>query len=429
MVDTICIFEDEFHRRLLPLVHMRPVYDLRCGMHTLRQKIVRQYPGARLALHVRSTLAGLVREQNPGIPVNELGGEGCLFINGRLLASHGLAQLIPLEGPDAVYTMGEMLVAARLSGPTYPMLHGTVSDPFFAPLFRGLPRNEVAATLIEFPWDLINRNGGEIAADFEQVAPPPGQRIQGVVYEGAHLVEPACIVIGEGTRVKPGVVVAAEDGPVFIGRNATIFPNAVIEGPAFIGDRTLIKAGAKIYGNTSIGEVCKVGGEVECSIIHSHSNKQHDGFLGHAYLGMWVNLGADTNNSDLKNNYSNVKVEIGGQRVDTGHLFVGLTMGDHVNTSIGTCFNTGTVVGPCCNIFGTGLPPKNIPAYSWGGTAGFVTYDVEKCISVARVMMARRGVECGPVDEAMLRTVFEQTVEERSQAGVRPGPIPDGAHA
>jgi len=189
----------------------------------------------------------------------------------------------------------------------------------------------------------------------------------------------------------------------------TVFPNATIEGPAFVGDDSRIKIGAKIYQGTTIGEVCKVGGEVEASIIHSHSNKQHDGFLGHSYLGQWVNLGADTNNSDLKNNYGTVKVYVEGEMVDTGSLFVGLMMGDHSKSGINTMFNTGTVVGVMCNVYGAGFPPKFIPSYTWGGAQELIEYELDKALDTARRVMARRDVQLTQAQEEMLRAVFELT--------------------
>jgi UDP-N-acetylglucosamine diphosphorylase/glucosamine-1-phosphate N-acetyltransferase len=237
--------------------------------------------------------------------------------------------------------------------------------------------------------------------------------MRGLVYEGAHLVNPSNIVIGAGSKIKPGVVLDAEGGPIYIGSNVTVFPNAVIEGPAFVGDRSLIKVGAKIYEHTSIGEVCKVGGEVEASVIHSFSNKQHDGFLGHAYLGMWVNLGADTNNSDLKNNYGSVKVIIDGQTIDSGSMFMGLVMGDHSKSSINSMFNTGTVVGVSSNVFGSGFPPKSVPSFAWGGGEAIKTYDLERALLVARRVMGRRKLELSACEEAVLRTVFDLTKHER----------------
>jgi UDP-N-acetylglucosamine diphosphorylase/glucosamine-1-phosphate N-acetyltransferase len=281
---------------------------------------------------------------------------------------------------------------------------------------EGLEKEEVDVQMIRYPWDLVSNNGKQIVADARLLTRgTSGKRIRGKVYPGAMLINRKNIFIDTGATIKPGVVLDAENGPVHIGKNVTVFPNATIEGPAFVGDGSLIKIGAKIYENTSIGEMCKVGGEVEASIIHSYSNKQHDGFLGHAYLGMWVNLGADTNNSDLKNNYGTVKVYINGEPVDSGSMFVGLTMGDHSKAGINTMFNTGTVVGVSCNVFGSGFPPKYIPSFSWGGAEGLTLYDPDKSIGVARRVMARRKVELKEADERLFRKVFELTEKERAK--------------
>ena len=292
-------------------------------------------------------------------------------------------------------------------------MRSALPETIMASTFDGLPKTEIKVKLINYPWDLINNNGQEIVSDFATVAANEEVRIRGTVYEGAHLLNREKIVIGEGSKVKPGVVLDAENGPIFIGNNVTVFPNAVIEGPAFVGDRSLIKMGAKIYENTSIGEVCKVGGEVEASIIHSYSNKQHDGFLGHAYLGQWVNLGADTNNSDLKNNYGNVKLVLDGEEVDSGSMFMGLIMGDHSKSSINTMFNTGTVVGVSSNIFGSGFPSKSVPSFAWGGAEGMETYNLERALGVARRVMGRRKIELSSSEESVLRSVFELTKKDR----------------
>jgi UDP-N-acetylglucosamine diphosphorylase/glucosamine-1-phosphate N-acetyltransferase len=416
MIDRICLFEDQNFRRLLPLVYTRPAYDLRCGMLTLREKVQKRYPGATLELHTRPYLADLLREQNPGTTVNRADGQGCLFLNGRVVASEELVRQIPLDGPDMLYTSGEVLVAARLTGKSPGALRGGLPEFPGISAFPGLPKTELSPKMVSYPWDLVNFNGAEIVSDFALVAPERGQRMRGTVYEGAHLINPGNIVIGEGTKVKPGVVLDGETGPIWIGSNVTVFPNAVIEGPAFIGDRCLIKVGAKIYENTSIGPVCKVGGEVEGSVIHSFSNKQHDGFLGHAYLGMWVNLGADTNNSDLKNNYGNVKLVIDGETVDSGSMFMGLVMGDHSKSSINSMFNTGTVVGVSSNVFGTGFPPKSVPSFAWGGAEGLKTYDLERALDVARRVMGRRKLVLSLAEEKVLRAVFDLTGKERGSA-------------
>ena len=417
MIDRICLFEDPHFRRLLPLVYTRPVYDLRCGMLTLREKVQKHYPKTTIELHARPYLVDLLREQNPGTSVNRAEGQGCLFLNGRLVASEELSRQIPLDGPDALYTSGEILVAARLGGRTLDALRGKLPEFPEISAFPGLPKTELSPKMVSYPWDLVNFNGAEIVSDFRLLAPEKGEKMRGTVYEGAHLINPGNIVIGEGSGVKPGVVLDGEAGPIWIGNNVTVFPNAVIEGPAYIGDRSMIKVGAKIYENTSIGPVCKVGGEVEGSVIHSFSNKQHDGFLGHAYLGMWVNLGADTNNSDLKNNYGSVKLVIDGETVDSGSTFKGLVMGDHSKSAINSMFNTGTVVGVSSNVFGSGFPPKSVPSFTWGGAEGLKTYELERALEVARRVMGRRKMVLSPAEEKVLRVVFDLTKKERGPAG------------
>ena len=418
MTDSLCIFEDAHFRRLLPLVYMRPAWDLRCGILTLKEKIERCYPGVPVQLHCRSYLADFVREQNPGIPVNTVEGRTCLFINGRILADAQFAAQVPLQGDDTLYVCGESVVAARVSGGALERLAKNLAHPLDASRFEGMPRTQVNATEIRYQWDLVGNNGAQISADFATLTTGVAERIAGRVYDGVHLLNREAVCVQAGATIKPGVVLDAEEGPIFIARNARIFPNATIEGPVFIGEGSMIKIGAKIYEGTSIGPVCKVGGEVEESIIHSHSNKQHDGFLGHAYLGKWVNLGADTNNSDLKNNYGSVRVTIDGEEVDSGSTFVGLTMGDHAKSAINTMFNTGTVVGVSSNVFGAGFPPKYVPSFAWGGAESLTTYDLARALDVARRVMGRRKVAMSAAEETVFRKVYEMTEEERKKAGM-----------
>ncbi len=413
MTTTLCIFEDGQYANLLPLAALRPVWDLRCGILTLGQKIELTWPGAKVRLACRSYLAALVQEEHPDRPVNPPATGSCLFVNGRVLANAALARHIIPEGADTVFVHNHSIVAVRASEHTLRGL-GTDADglPDFTSL-SGLPRVEVPCTLIRYPWDLVNANGAQITGDAALIATTT-PHLEGVkLYDGAHLVNPTAITVGRGSIIKPGAVLDAEKGPIVIGANVRIFPNAVIEGPAFIGGGSLIKIGAKIYENTSIGPMCKVGGEVEGSILHGFANKQHDGFLGHAYLCPWVNLGADTNNSDLKNNYGTVRVTINGAEVDSGSLFAGLIMGDHAKSAINSMFNTGTVVGVGSNVFGSGFPPKYIPAFSWGGAEGLAPYAIDKCIEVARKVMLRRNQTLTATAEALLRHVFTLTQSER----------------
>ncbi len=420
----ICIFEDGDYRKLLPLAHFRPVYDLKCGINTLREKIVRAYPKENVALHARDYLADIVREKNPGVPLNVIPSEAkqVLFINGRLLMSEKAAAIFggKYPGADVVYLKEKTVAAAWISGQNLERVKTLLSDHIIEPgFFESMPKKEFqAAQLITYPWELIRQNGPQIISDFRDMTGGK-PRIVGRVYEGVHLLNPSEIHISEGANVKPGVVLDAEKGPIYISKNVEVKPNAVIEGPAFVGENSIIKIGAKIYENTTIGRTCKVGGEVEESIIHAYSNKQHEGFLGHAYLGEWVNIGADSNNSDLKNDYGGVKVYVDGSLVDTGSQFVGLTMGDHSKCGINSMFNTGATVSVCCNIFGAGIPPKYVPSFSWGGASdGLVTYKIEKVIEVARRVMERRKLSLSIAGEQLFKTVFELTRGERNRAGV-----------
>ncbi len=421
MAEHICIFEDINHASLFPLVYFRPVYNLKCGMISLKEKILRAYAGAPSTIHCRTYLADYMRLKNPGVHVNEIPVKSCLFINGRIIADEGLAKKIPLDGPqDTAYVKGDQIVAARVSGATLRTLKNHVNGVYSFSDFSDLNRQETDVTLVNYPWDLIGHNGEELRRDFKILTKGKSKKmIRGKIYPGSHLLNKKEIFVDEGAVIKPGCTIDAEDGPVYIGKNATLLPHATIVGPAYIGDGSMIKVGARIYEDTSIGAVCKVGGEVEASIFHGYSNKQHDGFIGHSYIGTWVNLGADTNNSDLKNNYGPVKVYINGDLVDSGSQFVGLTIGDHSKSAINSMFNTGTVVGVSSNIFGSGFPPKYVPSFSWGAAGEtFTTYNVDRAIDVARRVMLRRKMSLTDIEEKLFRKIFDLTVDERKKRGM-----------
>ena len=412
MIDTICIYEDKDSVKLLPLVYLRPVYDLRCGIFTLREKVQRCFPKAKISLSCRSYLEGSLRQNNPNHHVNELNTESCLFINGRVILNQKAANELSVKN-DTIFFNGETIVAAKLSGKNLTRMLHRLNDPISFDEFASLPRKQINVKMITYPWDLITHNGEQLAVDYKELTFRSKKKIKGKVFNGAYLLNKKNIFIGEGSKVKPGVVLDAESGPIYIGKNVTIFPNSVIEGPAYIGDNSIVKIGAKIYSNTSVGPVCKIGGEIENSILHSYSNKQHDGFLGHAYLGSWVNIGADTNNSDLNNNYNTVKVVINGEMVDSKLTFVGLFMSDHSKCSINTMFNTGTVVGVSSIVFGVGFPHKSIPSFAYGGADNSSINEIEKAIDVAKRVTARRNVNFTLEDEKLFRLVFELTKDER----------------
>jgi len=268
---------------------------------------------------------------------------------------------------------------------------------------------EVEANLLEYPWDLVRLNGEAIKADFRLTRK---SGIEGEVAEGAYLIKPDQIYLAEGAEVQPGVVLNAEEGPIYIEEEVEVRPPTVIDGPSYIGKGTIVD-GAKIREGCSIGPVCRIAGEIEESIFYAYTNKHHDGFIGHAYVGEWVNLGALTTNSDLKNTYGTMKVPLQGKLIDTGDIKVGSFIGDHTKTGIGTLLSTGCVIGVACNIFGGGMTPKFIPSFSWGGEKGFVENKLDKVIEVARLVMERRGVKQTEADRDLLKRVYELTADER----------------
>lgn len=418
MVSHVCLFEDSFSARLLPLVYFRPVYNLKSGILSLKEKVMRAFPRAAVSLHCRSYLAEYMRVRYPGVLVNELDRADHLLVNGRLLIDSGIAGILRSDSrSDCVYRRGDEIVAVRVRASNLHRATSLLNAPIAPDAFGEFASVEVDARLIRYPWELVQLNGKELEADARLLAAgrkrARRKRLPGVQIIGTEVaVEP-------GAEVLPGVVLDARNGPVHIARGARVLPNAVIMGPASIGEGSWVKAGALIYGNTSIGPACKVGGEVVESIFQGYSNKQHGGFLGHSYLGAWVNIGAGTTTSNLKTNYGPVRVTLGTEQIDTGLQFVGLIMGDHSKSAINSSFNTGTVVGVSSNIFGTGFPPKYVPSFSWGGAEEtFTTFNVDKAIEVARRVMVRRAVQLTAQEEHLFRTIFELTSAERRRQGM-----------
>jgi UDP-N-acetylglucosamine diphosphorylase/glucosamine-1-phosphate N-acetyltransferase len=417
----LCIFEDSNCSLLEPLIFYRPVYDLFCGMKSLREKILSAYPDTRYALHCRAYLEDFVKSNNSGVDVNQINDNTCLFINGKVLAPNNLSEIIPLEGEDRLYKTGDTVIAVRISGKKLENMKRKLNKGLNISDFENLPVEIIETPVIEYLWNLIYYNGKELVNDYKALVNQHTIDIKnnllGKIYDGVHLVEKDNIFIAEGSNIKPGVVLDASNGPIYIDKNVKVFPNAVIEGPIYIGENSQIKSGATIYENVTIGQTCKIGGEVEDAIFLPFSNKQHSGFIGHAYVGSWVNIGADTNCSDLKNNYGSVKAFVRGKEVNTKVQFLGVIMGDHSKTAINTMFNTGTTVGFSCNIFGAGFPEKYIPSFSWGGHDSMVSYNVEKSIETAKKVLKRRNKEMNISEENLFREIFDLTKDERLERG------------
>jgi len=402
----VVLYEDAGTKWFGPLTLLRPVFDLRCGSLLLREKLEVRRPGWAVSLLPRRELAPLVSELYPGRGIDGLQDSDVLLLSARVIVTDELLAAIEAESAEALLTSGGEPVGALLRGGTAERVRavGEANGDLGVldiPLSRELP-----ARVVCYPWELVRLTAEEIEAD----AAVSGRlgTMEGEVHPSAQLIEPARISIGEGSTLGPGVVIDARTGAVVVDANVEVMANAVILGPAFVGAGSSMKVGARIYPGTSIGRSCKVGGEVEGSVLHSFTNKQHEGFLGHAYLGSWVNIGAATDNSDLKNNYGAVRVELNGETVDTGHTSVGATIGDHTKTAIGTKLNTGTVIGVFCNVVSNGFAPKSIPSFSWGNGDGFVEHDIERAIATARIVMARRGVDLTGTEEAAIRDVHRR---------------------
>jgi len=392
----IVLFEDEAAQTLEPLTLTRPVWDLLCGITTLKEKILRTLTCTKHDFYAREFLHGTIQHpsERAKIPADD-----CLWVNGALLAGDNFSSATDLDLGSA-WVAGHRVLAFR-GAPPQGWLAGTMLLLSGFDLIEAPPQS---GRLLDYPWHFVHAMNGEVAREAKQLR-SLGQNL-GEVHRSTNLVNPGAIFIGTGAQLSAGAVIDASLGPIVIDEKALIGANAVIEGPCYIGPKTQIKPLAHVRGS-SFGEESRVGGEVSVSILQGFTNKQHGGFLGHSYLGSWCNLGSGTETSNLKNNYSPVKVQVGERLVDSGELFVGLTMGDHSKTAIGSVFNTGTVVGVGCNTFGAGFPPRFIPSFHWGGAEKLTRYPFNRTLEVAREVMPRRGRALTDEDVKVLRWIYE----------------------
>lgn len=404
---SIFVFEDEYWEKLRPITLTHPTWEIRSGMMTNLERMRALLKESDFFLQARDYMEDYLKECY-SLPINALREGEILLLNGALkdpeLVIENEREIEP--GRAFLDKEGRLLFVLLLN----PKID--IGRPLTLEEIGEQIKEEVKLgyRLPLFLWDVMKSNGERIVKDFELL----GRRgVHGEVMPGVHMVNPKDIYIGRGAKIKPGVVLDAEEGPIYIGDGTLIGPNAVLSGPVAIGEKSFIKMCSKIEENTSTGPVTKLGGEVEATIFQGYSNKQHEGFLGHSYIGSWVNLGADTNNSDLKNTYGPVRVDFFGESLDTGEIFVGLFMGDHSKSGINTMFNTGTIVGVASNIYGGDYPPKFIPSFAWGGSGGFTVHGIEKAIVTAKRVMARRKVELTPAYEKMMRRLFDMTEGER----------------
>ncbi|KUG07102.1 GlmU family protein [Solirubrum puertoriconensis] len=395
---TVLLFDDPAIRpNLLPFTFTRPVAALRCGILTIAEKWQHRLGEETVNYLTEPYLQARYPAGNTAGPA--------LVINGAVCPDELLTQQVQALQPGEALYDDELLVAAHLADAS------KVAE-LIQEGFRKTHNVAEPVEVIKHPWHLFLRNGAEIRQDFELLT--KGRQSQPVNDPHTIVYAPENIFIEEGVKIRAAIL-NAEDGPIYLGKNSQVHEGAIIKGPLALGEGAHINAGAKMRGDNTVGPHCKVGGEVGNSIFMGFSNKGHDGYVGNSVIGEWCNLGADTNTSNLKNNYAPVKIwsHAANRFVNTGQQFCGLMMGDHSKCGINTMFNTGTVVGVAANIFGAGFPRNFIPSFSWGGASGFETFRLNKVAEVAERVMARRSVPYDEVERSIMSKVFELTTKDR----------------
>jgi len=416
----IYLFEDHTYQNFYPLTYNRPVYELLFGAMKLREKVALHFPNAEIRLLCRDYLQPLL-EQKTKLKVNDFNlskADRILLLNGRAILDSTSVSRIDFD-QEKSYWHKEELVAVILSAEKFKKHFESIRslpDQPTETLQKDFPAEQIAAELLNYLWDFVSGNPEEINRDFQLLKPRLNFKHMFdncSVDQQAVIYKPENVYIGRNTKVEAFVVLNAETGPIFIDDDCTIQAFTRIEGPAYIGKNAQI-FGAKISGGCSFGPVCRLGGEIQQSIFLGYSNKYHDGFIGHSFLGEWVNLGAGTTNSDLKNNYSAVRVNFPDRYVDTGQSKVGSFLGDHAKTGIGTLLNTGAYIGIGANLFGGGMfKSKFIPSFAWGNAEGLREYAWDKFIETAEIVMQRRNVELLNSEKEILKKIFELTKPER----------------
>jgi UDP-N-acetylglucosamine diphosphorylase/glucosamine-1-phosphate N-acetyltransferase len=406
----IVVYEDAGVARLGPLGQTRPVFALRCGTLSLLERAKRCLEADEAAVLVRPELAALCRFLMPGVPVNEplAAGEPVVLVNGRWLAPE-VEQVDP-RAAGVAFCRGEPAFLTLADGASGLTPHNL--SPCLAGWKSTLPAREAGGAMIVHPWDLVENNARALAQDerFWRT-----HRATADV-RGASLVGPADrLLVDPAARIEPLVLIDTTKGAVMVDAGAEVQAFSRLEGPCYVGPATHILA-ARVKGS-SFGPQCRIGGEVEASIVHGHSNKAHEGFLGHSYLGEWVNFGAGTQTSDLRNDYGRVSVTVSGQKVETGLLKVGSFVGDHTKTSIDCLFNTGSVAGPFGHLVTTGtLLPRNLPAFCQVSQGRVLERtDLAEMFATAQRMMARRDVEWTEAHADFFLDLYERTSGERRQ--------------
>lgn len=389
------IFDDTFTPAFYPITHTRMLGDLRCGILKLRQRLEYIFDADDSCVFIHLSLQELYQERHPDWQINTCPDGKKLYLNSRLKINDEVISAIKKLKENQALVNGSHTIAILTSINLEP---GFSLPPAIESIQSSFPLYSHVA-------ELIHDNARMIAWDFDHIYYEADNFFE--TEPGVTVLHPYNVWIGENVTLAPNVVLDASEGPIVIDNGAKVMANAVLTGPMYLGKNSVVKIAAKIYGGVSIGPVCKIGGEVEGSIIQGYSNKQHDGFLGHAYIGEWVNLGADTNNSDLKNTYKNVNYYsyLAQQNIDSGTQFMGCVIGDHSKTGINTTLNTGLVIGNACNLYGGKLFTGFIPDFSWGEADLLTKYRFSAFCDTASIVKQRRSLRLSDPEQTLYKTI------------------------
>jgi len=396
---NFCIYEDEGYLQLDPLTTIRPAYCLQTGSMRLLDRFQRFFQHGNISLHCRDYLKYELANQVDRLTINQLNtGSPCLFVNGRVVMTDALAEMIISEDTSQNFLLtyqGQvvaMYLRADQLGAMKTLLNKIPSNEALIKTFRAACRTKELddCTVINYPWDLISVHAAALESDFAGITRKG--LIKGTMGNLSVLYNDANMFIGSDVECEDFVVLDARKGPIIIGKNVTIKGHSRLEGPLFLAEGVTVQAGSTLT-NVSIGKHCKIGGEVSSSIFHSYSNKSHSGFCGHSVIGEWVNMGANTTISNLKNNYDTVRM--GPDKIDTGLQFCGAMVGDHVKLGIGTLMNCGSRIGFGSSLMGTTVHHGDIPAFSWGEAPQYDAHKLDKFLVTADRMSVRRGISFG----------------------------------
>ena len=386
------LFDSDVRDTLLPFTYTKPVADIRIGILTIREKWEK-----RLGLTTTTITADYLEEKYPMVEMEEN-----ILINASFCPTESLVEKVKNLSKNEAIFKGEDVLAFHTTQSQEEVDFDTYTQIEF----------DEELLQIKNTSDIFTHNGKAIQQDFDLIT---AERTSETIPAGIQVINPGNIFIEEGAQILFSTLNASE-GPIYIGKDALIMENSSIRGPFAMCENAVVKMGTKIYKDTTIGPFSKVGGEISNAVIFGYSSKGHDGYLGNSVIGEWCNLGAGTNNSNLKNNYSEVKLwNYETERfAKTGLQFCGLMMGDHSKCAISTMFNTGTVVGVSANLFGSGFPRNFTPSFSWGGAAGYETFQMNKVSEVVTAVMKRKNLVFDAVDQKILDHIFEETKQYRN---------------